>query len=106
MYKQLIWESNEVRNAVRHVLVNELGLTRESIREEATAIIKQCVDVKIDSLTKDFKERIDKRIEHECLRVGLSDIMRKLRLDMNDKVNNWVDENIEISFKKSVSPHV
>lgn len=38
-------------NAVRQVLMNELGLTRESIREEAAIIIRECVAKELSRLS-------------------------------------------------------
>lgn len=49
----------DTTNAVRQVLMNELGLTRESIREEADKIVASAVEKHVTNLmNQGFLERI------------------------------------------------
>lgn len=58
-------------NAVRQILMNELGLTRESIREETAAIIAEAVAKHVSFLTSSgqleriVKEQFDKLLQKD-----------------------------------------
>lgn len=54
---------NPTQGAVRQVLMNELGFTRESIREEMRKIVAQELAKKLND--QDMKERIDRAVNAE-----------------------------------------
>src|ERR1700759_3601056 len=54
------------QNRVRQVLMNELGLTRESVREEMTRIVADTIERALG--TPDFQQRIDNIIETKVAR--------------------------------------
>ena len=67
-------ESKERQRAVRQVVMNELGLTRESIRQEVAAIVRETV---VEMLVRDpelvrhvVTEYLDSRSTEICRRVA------------------------------------
>lgn len=75
-------------NEVRQVLMNELGLTRDSVRAMATTIVEQMVDRHVQQLiSSGHVEKLVSRSVEQALRVGRygQDSMKKLIADAAGK---------------------
>lgn len=82
-------EGGTVNNDVRQVLMNELGLTRESVREEAGAIIKETVDRRFN---EDWMRQLEDRIVNRILwQAGRGDIASMVQRATDRAVNKVAD---------------
>lgn len=92
----------KVINAVRQVLMNELGLTRESVREEVTTIVGATVDKFFHD--GKFQKFLEQRID-AALRTYHYD-SKELQTLITTLVGKAVQEQILNDIKQRVLTHV
>lgn len=89
-------------NQVRQVLMNELGLTRESIREMAHQLIKQEVEKTVNVmastgvLDRIIHEALDTMLGRSRSRYGGTSVQTIVTNAVTDLANAWVKDNLRI----------
>lgn len=88
-------------NQVRQILANELGLTRESVREMAREFVADTVEREIRRLVEgNDLDRIIAgqfaRLAEEDVKYGGTGLRARLERAMQSVINQWVRENIAI----------
>ena len=92
-----------IHNSVRQVLVNELGLTRESVREETREFVREAVE-----------KEVARMLAADQLRALIGDILLRTKTSigygetLRDWINTagraaiveWVKENVKIEKKQ------
>jgi polyhydroxyalkanoate synthesis regulator phasin len=93
-------------NSVRQVLMNELGLTRESVREEMKDIIDSVVEKQVNRLIDEgiLERMVERYIKNmygptmnESIKLAVSSVSKSLFDAAKEKVNN----SIQIIIKES-----
>lgn len=79
----------ELRNALKHILIHEFGMTKESIREQTRSYIKEIVDTTIKKDLEDLTGNkltglVKEEIRSELLRSGIAGISNKIRYKFDD----------------------
>lgn len=94
-------ENKQTTNQIRNILMNELGLTRESIRELATEIIDSTVEKHIKQLISDkyMQNLIEKNVikalgngqfDKDVLYSKMEDtITREFAQEIRSKLRGW-----------------
>lgn len=94
-------------NAVRQVLMNELGLTRESVRQEVTEIVGSVCRAYLDNLMKSgYLEKIIRtEITHIvkdprrfAFRSDETELEAIIKLVAEDQMRKYLAEHVRISY--------
>lgn len=93
-------------NQVRQVLMNELGLTRASIRQLVEEIVLQTVNKKMQELDLDRKiqQSIDSHLGQilRGFRGSAADYRRELLVQISSAIAQKVRENVIVQFSDPV----
>lgn len=99
-------------NQVRQVLMNELGLTRQSIRQLTEEIVLQTVNKKLQELDLDRKiqQSIDSHLGQILtgFRGSAADYRRELLVQVSSAIAQKIRENVTVQFSDPVEeqePH-
>lgn len=97
---------NETRNALRHTLSQEYGLTRESVRDEMHVMVSEAVKKAVAAMLDDYRfkklirEQIDLILRANWGAAGTSIetiILREAQAGMRD----WIKANVSVIGKAS-----
>jgi hypothetical protein len=96
-------------NQVRNILMNELGLTRESIRAEVEKIVRETVEKKLkemvafDSIDFIVEQAVSREFDNMARKVPWEkNVVRSLIEDASkDAAEAFVEENIKISCREN-----
>lgn len=94
--------NNKTQNEVRQVLMNEMGLTRESIREEIRSIVKETAESYLRG--DQFRQTVDR-----MLATAISDCFKEGRYDQNAlkrMITEGVQRNLMARFDISITTKV
>lgn len=90
-------------NQVRQIMTNELGLTRELIRQEAERLIQEAVNIKVRQM--EFNGVLDKLVA-----AAVESVLKGSRYDqpgvtvvrdaIAQKARAWAADHVDISFKE------
>jgi len=103
--------SKEVQNATRQVLMNELGLTRETIRHEAIDIIQECIfkflehnyNKKVDEIIKSYIEKAMTEKKEYWSRLNLEKyIFSMVSQAFTEEIKNNMEITFEVKAKKGL----
>lgn len=93
---------NIVRNAIRYVLIHELGMDITSMKSITSVIVEERLNKKIDAILNTALDKINKKIEasieKRLRQSALSSLMYSFEKDvLKPAINDFV-ENVDVSF--------
>jgi len=86
-------------NDVRQILMNELGLTRESIREEASQIIRE-------TIAQHMKNLEHQGVIQSIVEAEFRTIVRGRGCEYRDSITGMCRAAIDVSVKKYIDNHL
>jgi len=92
-------EQRQVTNAVRQTIINELGMTRQSIRDEVTATIQAEVEKAISTYlsSESFKDVILKTVNRVLTKstwYAADNVQKEVSAAINSEVAKFVQDEI------------
>lgn len=85
--------------AIRDVIMNDLGMSRDLVRTEMIEIIDQQVKHHLNELSKTIDARLNNIIQNVLIHNGLDEFRTKFRFHCNKKFSEFIDR-----FKVSFAP--
>ena len=98
---------SETTNSVRQILMNELGLTRQSIKEETTKIVEETVQKELkrlfetDGWIKLVKSAVNDYLKENSYRYTDDKIRNQIHGIAVEEMKNYIIEHVTIGIKNN-----
>lgn len=92
-------------NTVRYILVNDMGLTRESVRKQADDIVSQCVNAHMSKIN--IEQAAADAVKYTLAKEAWNhrrSVLEMVKEAAQRKAAEWVKENVQISSPTEPQP--
>ena len=91
-------QRQETKQVLRQIVMEDLGITRDSVREETTRIISSCVDTKMNDIDTIIDNKVREILEKKLSRKTLDELDTKIRSNILVRFSEFM-RGMEVIFK-------